>query len=155
MPFLSEKDQTSADLSWRVRILPYIEEMPMYEQVKRSEGWESSANREFADKMPAVFGKNSNSMSDIAFIQPDAPVNTLAKITDGTSNTFMLLQNKAGQPWMSPKNLSVDEAVKLYMSLAEGETLIAARYDGSVQKLAKGDMTEEEFRSALIPDDGK
>jgi hypothetical protein len=155
MPFLSDKDQTSADLSWRVRILPYIEEMPMYEQVKRSEGWESSANREFADKMPAVFGKNSTSMSDIAFIQPDAPVNTLAKITDGTSNTFMLLQYKAGQPWLSPKNLSVDEAVKLYMGLAEGETLLAARYDGSVQKLAKGDMTEEEFRSALIPDDGK
>ncbi len=155
MPFLSDKDQTSADLSWRVRILPYIEEMPMYEQVKRSEGWESSANREFADKMPAVFGKNSTSMSDIAFIQPDAPVNTLAKITDGTSNTFMLLQYKAGQPWLSPKNLSVDEAVKLYMGLAEGETLLAARYDGSVQKLAKGEMTEEEFRSALIPDDGK
>jgi hypothetical protein len=56
---------------------------------------------------------------------------------------------------MNPKNLSVDEAVKLYMNLADGETLLAARYDGSVQKIAKGDMTEEEFRAALIPDDGK
>jgi len=155
MPFLSDKDETSAELSWRVRLLPYLEEAPIYDQLKRSEGWESSANRDFTDKMPAVFGKDSTSMSDIAFIQPDAPVQRLAGIIDGTSNTFMLLQYKAGQPWLSPKNLSVDEAVKLYMNLAEGETLLAARYDGSVQKLAKGDMTEEEFRSALIPNDGK
>jgi hypothetical protein len=155
MPFVSDKDQTSAELSWRVRILPFIEEMPTYEQLKRSEGWESSANREFADKMPAVFGKGSTSLSDIAFIQTEKPVKRLAEITDGTSSTFMLLQYKAGQPWMNPKNLSVDEAVKLYMNLADGETLLAARYDGSVQKIAKGDMTEEEFRAALIPDDSK
>ncbi|MFM7116351.1 MAG: DUF1559 domain-containing protein [Planctomycetota bacterium] len=155
MPFLSDKDETSAQLSWRVRLLPYLEEAPIYDQLKRSEGWESSANRDFTDKMPAVFGKDSTSMSDIAFIQPEVPVQRLAGITDGMSSTFMLLQYKAGQPWLSPKNLSVDEAVKLYMNLAEGETLLAARYDGSVQKLAKGDMTEEEFRSALIPNDGK
>jgi hypothetical protein len=105
--------------------------------------------------MPAVFGKGSTSLSDIAFIETEKPVKRLAEITDGTSSTFMLLQYKAGQPWMNPKNLSVDEAVKLYMNLADGETLLAARYDGSVQKIAKGDMTEEEFRAALIPDDGK
>jgi hypothetical protein len=155
MPFVSDKDQTSAELSWRVRILPFIEEAPIYEAIDRSEGPQSSANQPFAERMPAVFGKDSTSMSDIAFIETEKPVKRLAEITDGTSNTFMLLQYKAGQPWLSPKNLSVDEAVKLYMGLAEGETLLAARYDGSVQKLAKGEMTEEEFRSALIPDDGK
>lgn len=155
MPFVSDKDQTSAELSWRVRVLPYLEESPIYEQLKRSEGWESSANREFADKMPTVFGKDSTSLSDIAFIQTEKPVKFLREITDGTSNTFMLLQLKAGQPWLNPKNLSVDEAVKLYMGLGDGETLLAARYDGSVQRLAKGEMTEDEFRAALIPNDGK
>lgn len=155
MPFVSNKDQTSAELSWRVRILPFIEEAPIYQAIDRSEGPQSSANQEFAEKMPAVLGKDSTSLSDIAFIQTENPVKRLAEITDGTSSTFMLLQYKAGQPWMSPKNLSVDEAVKLYMNLADGETLLAARYDGSVQKIAKGDMTEEEFRSALIPNDGK
>ena len=155
MPFVSDKDQTSTDLSWRVRLLPFMEASELYDKINRAEGWESSGNRAFADKMPAVFGQDSTSMSDIAFIQTDKPVKRLAEITDGTSNTFMLLQYKAGQPWMSPKNLSVDEAVALFNNLAEGETLLAARYDGSATTISKAGMTEEEFRSALIPNDGK
>lgn len=155
LPFAANPDQTSLDLSWRVRLLPFLEEEAAYKAIKRSEGWDSSANKEFADRMPKVLGKDSSSLSDIAYIETERPIKRVTDIVDGTSNTFVLIQYKTGQPWMNPKNLSVDEAVKVYMSLADGETLLAARYDGSVQKLAKGEMTEEEFRSALIPDDGK
>jgi hypothetical protein len=155
LPFASEKNEVSQDLSWRVRILPFIEGEDLFKSIQKGEGWESTANREFADKMPIVYGKDSTSLSDIALIQTEKPVKKVTDITDGTSTTFVFLQYKAGQPWMSPKNLTVDEAVKLYTDLADGETLLAARYDGSVQRIAKGEMTEDEFRSALIPDDGK
>jgi hypothetical protein len=105
--------------------------------------------------MPAVLGNGSDSLSDIAHIALDQPVKKFQDITDGTSNTIMLVSNPAGQPWMDPKGLTVDEAVNLYESLKDGETLLTAYFDGSIRKLAKGEMTAEEFRSALIPNDGK
>jgi uncharacterized protein YerC len=154
-PFGESLEEISKDLSWRVRVLPFLEAANVYDSINKKEGHNSSANQKFADQMPAVLGNGSDSLSDIAHIALDQPVKKFQDITDGTSNTIMLVSNPAGQPWMDPKGLTVDEAVNLYESLKDGETLLTAYFDGSIRKLAKGEMTAEEFRSALIPNDGK
>jgi hypothetical protein len=41
--------------SWRVDLLPYIEEDRLYSQFKRDEPWDSEHNKKLLDKMPKIF----------------------------------------------------------------------------------------------------
>src|SRR5215218_9186216 len=42
-------------LSWRVQILPYIEELPLYQKFKLDEPWDSENNKKLVDQMPKLF----------------------------------------------------------------------------------------------------
>jgi hypothetical protein len=42
-------------LSWRVQILPYIEEDALWKQFKMDEPWDSDTNKKLIEKMPKVF----------------------------------------------------------------------------------------------------
>src|SRR5262249_22217463 len=42
-------------LSWRVAILPYIEQQALYNQFKRDEPWDSEHNKKLLAKMPAIY----------------------------------------------------------------------------------------------------
>lgn len=42
-------------LSWRVHLLPYVDQMELYKQFHLDEPWDSHHNRTLIDKMPAVY----------------------------------------------------------------------------------------------------
>jgi hypothetical protein len=42
-------------LSWRVLLLPYLEEGALYKQLKLDEPWDSKHNKKLLEKMPKVF----------------------------------------------------------------------------------------------------
>ena len=42
-------------LSWRVHILPYLEENPLYQQFHLDEPWDSEHNRKLIPMMPAFY----------------------------------------------------------------------------------------------------
>ena len=42
-------------LSWRVQILPYIEQDELCKQFKMDESWDSDNNKKLIDKMPKLF----------------------------------------------------------------------------------------------------
>jgi hypothetical protein len=42
-------------LSWRVAILPYIEEMPLYNDFRRDEAWDSPHNKQLLARMPKIY----------------------------------------------------------------------------------------------------
>ena len=41
--------------SWRVLLLPYMEEIALYDQIRLDEPWDSPWNSQFHDRMPAVY----------------------------------------------------------------------------------------------------
>jgi len=43
-------------LSWRVQLLPFLEQQALYEQFRLDEPWDSEHNRKLIPLMPAVFG---------------------------------------------------------------------------------------------------
>src|SRR5436190_836818 len=47
--------QGKALLSWRVAILPFIEQEPLYKEFKLDQAWDSEHNKKLLSKMPAVF----------------------------------------------------------------------------------------------------
>jgi hypothetical protein len=140
--------------SWRVRILPFIEEMALSEKINMAEDFDSKANAKFAESMPETLGNGSTSLSDIAWVRPPKPLKSFEDITDGMSNTIMLVQLKDGVPWMDPNNITADEVVKLFESLGEGEALLVAFYDGSVRDLSR-DLDVKTLKLLLDPTDGQ
>jgi hypothetical protein len=160
-------DITSKDgkalLSWRVAILPYIENVKLYKQFKMDEPWDSENNKKLIEKMPSIYapvrvmakkgetfyqvftGKNT------LFVDPKNPPRYPASITDGTSNTALVFE--AGTPviWSKPADLAYDEKKPLPKlgGLFDGEFHVAL-CDGSVMRLKK-EPDEEQLRNFITP----
>jgi hypothetical protein len=149
-PFLN-KDNQNEDLSWRVKILPFIEQNEMYDKMDLKKGPKEKPNLAFAESMPAIFGPDGK-LANVSWIQSNAK--TFGSVTDGSSNTIMLLENPQGRPWLEDNPLTVDEAIELVSGLKDGADLVAVRYDCSAF-LITNKMEKEELRSMLVPNDGK
>jgi prepilin-type processing-associated H-X9-DG protein len=107
-------------LSWRVHILPFVEEMALYEQFKLDEPWDSPHNSQLIDKMPQVYQNPSGqpSANKADYVVPtgkgsifENPEGTpIRSIRDGTSNTIMVLEvnDEASVIWTKPDDLQFD-----------------------------------------------
>jgi prepilin-type processing-associated H-X9-DG protein len=100
-------------LSWRVAILPYIEQDNLYRQFKLDEPWDSEHNKKLIEKMPKTFaseikpGKPGYTHLQMV-IGPNAmqpPSLIIHTIPDGTSNTIAVVE--AAQPviWTKPDDV--------------------------------------------------
>ena len=145
-------DKMSQDISWRAKIVPFMEGDA---GIDTDKAWDDESNKAFADLM--VFGlTNEKGQSDLTLIIPDKLPATFANVTDGTSNTICLVKGlKTVSNWMKPDETTPQEAVAAYKKLKDGEFLLAAMYDGSVRKFVKGTDSTDDFEAALDPADGK
>lgn len=107
--------------SWRVLILPYMEQKPLYDRYNFDEPWDGPNNRQLADLVPPSYrcpadpaAPGSNSTNYAAITGPGTmfdgeTATTIRSITDGTSNTIMVVETTAGMNWMEPRDLDVDQ----------------------------------------------
>jgi hypothetical protein len=137
-------------LSWRVLILPYIEQDALFKQFKLDEPWDSDHNKKLLDKMPKVFSANDppkpgeTTTHYRVFVGNGAGFDylkgpTIAAITDGTSNTWMIATAADAVPWTKPDELPFDpekDTGKLLGAVVGGRIQVAM-FDGSVRNLAK------------------
>jgi hypothetical protein len=140
-------------LSWRVAILPYVEQDALYKQFKLDEPWDSEHNKKLLDKMPPIY----------RVTQPDgqemkkAPTTThfrvfhgkgaafegdkglpLTSFTDGTANTILIVEATDAVPWTKPDELPFDpkkDLPKLGQKDAEKFHVVGA--DGALHELKK------------------
>jgi RNA polymerase sigma factor (sigma-70 family) len=152
-------------LSWRVAILPYIEQEKLYKQFKLDEPWDSENNKKLLAQMPPQFRtgfepKDTTKTHYQVFAGSGTPFEpgkkiTFATIADGTSNTLGIVE--AGPPveWTKPADIAYDPK-KAFPKL-EGpfkNVLIASLLDGSVFHF-KPDLKGEEFRKFVERADGQ
>ena len=152
-------------LSWRVLILPQLEEADLYEKFKLDEPWDSKTNKPLSEMMPKAFApirvkaKRGETFYR-GFDGPDTVFEAgkkrmLAQIPDGTSNTLMVVE--AGEPclWSKPDDLPYDAKKPLPKlgGLFDGDFHVLMG-DGSV-KLGHNDKVDAaEFRKLITCSDG-
>jgi hypothetical protein len=126
--------------SWRVHILPFVEEQALYEQIRLDEPWDSVHNRQFHDRMPAVFQCPSNPGKGCTYVAIEGvlvpvPVKDMSKRSTlgwgakGTSNQLVIAEVKEPFNWMNPTaDVTVDELVKW----VDGEGRCGSFHPGSM-----------------------
>ncbi|MBI2805624.1 MAG: sigma-70 family RNA polymerase sigma factor [Planctomycetes bacterium] len=110
------KDGKTPLLSWRVAILPFIEQDKLYKEFKLDEAWNSAHNKKLIAKMPKIYeplGAGKKGVG-LTHYQVFTGLNTMfngAKelgprdVTDGTSNTILAIEAKQAVVWSQPADL--------------------------------------------------
>ena len=150
-------------LSWRVTVLPYIEDedTELYKSFKLDEPWDSKNNLALVEKLPKIFAPIR--------IETDEPGHTFvqgfhgkevffdtarklkfANITDGTSNTIAAVETGESTPWTKPGGLPFDEKIDLPKFGAEldGDFHVAF-LDGSVHLVKAKKFDPKAFKMLL------
>ncbi len=143
------RPEVPVGLSWRVHLLPFLDEAVLYTQFHLDESWDSEHNKTLIEKMPEIFkspGVDETGKTSIHVLTgPGAPFAddacpALTQFTDGTSVTFLALMagpDKA-EIWTKPGGLDFDpeNPIKALGNLT-GESFIALLADGSVRTVNK------------------
>jgi hypothetical protein len=157
-------------LSWRVHILPYIEQPELYREFKLDEPWDSPHNKKLIARMPEVYRsplakKELGAEGKTTYVVPTGPElifngprrMKLSKIVDGTTNTILAVDATDARAvyWTQPEDYKVDRKdPKKGLVHADGPGIILALFaDGSVRVIADA-VTDETMWLLFDPADG-
>jgi len=161
-------------LSWRVYLLPFLEQGPLFEQFHLDEPWDSPHNRQLIPQMPEVYRASGSKAPPgktnylgirgqaMAFIAPKqnggAPQGSrFADFTDGTSNTIMVVEasDEAAVEWTRPADYEPDASQPLQgLGGLRPGGFQAALTDGSVQFISS-QIDPEMLMRLFTKNDGK
>lgn len=152
-------------LSWRVHLLPFLEEAELYSQFHLDEPWDSEHNRALIEQMPDIYawpdlpaGKTlvQAPVGEGTIFGGDRPVR-FADITDGTSNTVMVVLTGPDRAvtWTAPDDYRFDPEQPQSGLLRddEGRAFVGAA-DGSVQRTST-DRPGEDWLHLFQRNDGQ
>jgi prepilin-type processing-associated H-X9-DG protein len=161
-----------AILSWRVVILPYIEQDNLYRRMKLDEPWNSENNAPLSKAIIKTYlSPNSTQTTDKdgygltnylaasgkgAAFEPGKKLK-IADFTDGLSNTIFAVDSSDMTPWAKPGDLALDftKALPKFESAGKLGTANVLMGDGSVRTVNVKTITEKTLKAAFTRDGGE
>ena len=133
-------------LSWRVHMLPYIDQDALYKQFHLDEPWDSEHNKKLIPLMPKLYANPSGTarpgMANYLAVCGKGLMfdgekgRKMAEITDGTSNTIMVVEadDDHAVTWTKPDDWQFDPQQPMAgLGHAHPGGFNAAFADGSVR----------------------
>jgi len=153
-------------LSWRVAILPFIDQDVVYREFKTNEPWDSEHNLKLLHQMPQMYRigfepEDATVTCYQAFAGPDTPLHpafgqriSLGRIRDGASNTFGVAEAGSPVPWTKPADIPFDPKKPLKLATPFTNEWHVAMMDISAHAL-KRDIDPDVIRRLIMMTDGE
>jgi hypothetical protein len=161
-------------LSWRVALLPYLEQTVLYKKFKLDEPWDSPHNHALLKYMPLVYippEESPTGAPNSTFYQvfvgthsaigplfepdPKFKVRVSGGCPDGTSGTLLIVEGGTAVPWTKPEDLIYDPDKPLpTLGGVFKDGIVAGFGDGSVRFLTRN-LDEETIRSLITRNGGE
>jgi hypothetical protein len=155
-------------LSWRVAILPYVEQQALYNEFKLDEPWDSAHNKKLIEKMPKLYAPAGNpgkpgythyQMVVGPGAMPYPSVTYPRSFTDGTSNTIAVLEAANPVIWTKPDDVVVTakDDFKVVRKKFGGQFpggFHTVLWDGTV-RFIPDTMSDRTLQLAINPTDGQ
>jgi serine/threonine protein kinase len=151
--------------SWRVELLPFLEEDQLYRRLKLDEPWDSSHNKPLLEKAPTIFAMDQDDLgwfpSHTRFQVPvgkgsvfdESAKFTFADIRDGTSETAFVIEAGDAVHWAEPKDfVFVSGQPVPHLGEPSSNTFLVLMGDASVKPLPR--TVPSAFLGAIITRDG-
>jgi hypothetical protein len=159
--------------SWRVLVLPFMEQQALYDQYRFDEPWDGPNNRLLAAQIRKFYScpqdhghPGSTETSYVAIVGPGTAwpgekAATFADFQDGTSNVLLVVEvHNSGIHWMEPRDLHVTQMATV-INPPHGQGICSDHEagaqvtlaDGSVRFL-KSDTPADVLRSLIHASDG-
>jgi hypothetical protein len=147
-------------LSWRVALLPFVNEEALYDAFHKDEPWDSPHNKKLIAQMPKVLhSPNSTATDRTCYLAPagkgllmDGKEGTkVTEVRDGMSKTIALLEvdDSRAVIWTQPADWQYDPDQPLAgLGRMRAGGFLAAMCDGSVRFIAAG-IDHEVFKAFL------
>ncbi len=143
-------DQGRKLWSWRVHLLPFLEQDGLYRQLRLNEPWDSPRNRLFTSQpLPIFVSPNAEGLPDnrthyLAPAGPDFAIGSdlprlgFRDITDGLSNTVFLVEmdSEHAVPWAQPGDWQVDRDNPTQGLAVSDNNFLMGMGDGSIRFVA-------------------
>lgn len=124
-PAYTADDQGRPLTSWRVLILPWLEEKALYDRYDQTQPWNSPVNRPLIREIPHAYLDRAAARPDqgytpfLAIVGQETPINPqghsaeLAVGTDWGSEIMLIHSQPHAVPWSKPEDFSPDDALSL------------------------------------------
>lgn len=155
-------------LSWRVLILPYIEQEELFQQFRLDEPWDSPHNIELLTKMPRSYEPPSGKRHRVAanhtvcqvFVGRGAAFEGTEGLgfedfKDGLSNTILMIEAGKPVPWTKPEDLAYDPDGPLPTLDSFFKDIIRVGMGDGSRRYVRKDMSEASWRSAITRSGGE
>jgi hypothetical protein len=136
-------------LSWRVHVLPYVGNSPLYNEFRLNEPWDSAHNKQLISRMPPLFAVPGSAVARegktgyvFPILKDGSTLTTgtkdgiqIKELTDGTSNTAMTVvaDDEHSVIWTKPDDLMLDPENPLRGLRVVDGVFTVGLADGSVQ----------------------
>ncbi len=151
-------------LSWRVALLPFLDQEALFHAFHLDESWDSPHNKALITRMPEVFTTPSSPAGDGTtrirlFEGPGTMFDgslgmKVGDITDGTSNTVTIVAGREAVPWTRPGDLPVAQSKPLPgLDDADEMGVLVGMADGSARYVPRGDAAF--WRKLITPAGGE
>ncbi len=147
-------------MSWRVAILPHLDNAALYQAMKLDQPWNSDANREVSSTVVPVYCEGEDQGNKTTLRAPvfpgslwdgDGPPKSIREIRDGTSNTIAIIDAppSAAVEWADPQPWVISADDPMSDIFGERETVTVGFLDGSARVLHRDEMSNDQLKSLL------
>jgi hypothetical protein len=154
--------------SWRVLLLPFIEQKELYEEFRLNEPWNSEHNLRLLGRMPSLYEAPWTRRVNVppghtvyhVLVGPGTPFEVRSGLRlpndfpDGTSNTILFVEAGPPVPWTKPEEIGFDPGRTVNLQGLFRDGFRACSADGKY-RFVRRESDQATIRAALTRDGGE